>query len=302
MEDYIVRGTAAAGEIRAFAATTRNLVEHARQIHETSPVVTAALGRLLTAGGMMGSMMKGETDRLTLLIVGDGPVGKITVTADSAGNVKGYADNPVVLLHANEKHKLDVAGAVGHGFFKVIRDIGLKEPYIGQTDLVSGEIAEDITYYYAVSEQTPSSVGLGVLMNLDNTVAQAGGFILQLMPGASEETIVKLEENLKKVSSVTQLLSDGNTPEQILEILLEGLEPEIMDRLSTKFYCNCTENEDGNGSRAYRAVASLDKKTIAQMIEEDKPVSVHCHFCNRDTELSKDELMDILKKKMGIIE
>ena len=189
MGDYIVRATAANSQIRAFAATTRELVEYARAAHNTSPVATAALGRLLTAGSMMGIMMKGDKDLLTLQIHASGPLNGMTVTADAKGNVKGYVGNPNVVIHANEKGKLDVAGAVGIGFMNVIKDMGLKEPYLGQTELRTSEIAEDLTYYFATSEQVPSSVGLGVLMEKDNTVKQAGGFILQLMPFTEEEVI-----------------------------------------------------------------------------------------------------------------
>ena len=216
MGDYIVRATAANNQIRAFAATTKNTVETARASHNTSPVATAALGRLLTAGSMMGVMMKGDKDILTLQVKAGGPLNGITVTADSHGNVKGYVGNPNVILHANEKGKLDVAGAVGVGFMNVIKDMGLKEPYVGQTVLQTSEIAEDLTYYFATSEQVPSSVGLGVLMEKDNTVKQAGGFIIQLMPFTEESVISKLEENLKKVTSVTALLEEGHTPESLL--------------------------------------------------------------------------------------
>ena len=187
--DYIVRATAADGQIRAFAATTRETVETARADHNTSPVATAALGRLLTAGAMMGVMMKGDKDLLTLRIHAGGPLNGITVTADSKGNVKGYVGNPDVVIPANKKGKLDVAGAVGVGFMDVIKDLGLKEPYVGQCALQTSEIAEDLTYYFATSEQVPSSVGLGVLMNKDNTVRQAGGFIIQLMPFCDEKVI-----------------------------------------------------------------------------------------------------------------
>ena len=193
MKDYIVRATAADSQIRAFAATTAEMTETARAYHNTSPVATAALGRLLTAGAMMGSMMKNESDVLTLQVRGDGPLGGITVTADSSAHVKGYVNNPDVMLPA-KNGKLDVGGAVGIGLLQVIKDMGLKEPYVGQTILVSGEIAEDLTYYFANSEQVPSSVGLGVLMNHDNTVRCAGGFIIQLMPFAKEETISRLED------------------------------------------------------------------------------------------------------------
>ena len=205
MSDYIVRAMAANNQIRAFAANTRDMVETARQRHNTSPVATAALGRLLTGGAMMGVMMKGEKDILTLQIQAGGPINGITVTADSQGNVKGYVGNPDVCIPANSKGKLDVAGAVGVGFLNVIKDMGLKEPYSGQVILQTSEIAEDLTYYFATSEQVPSAVGLGVLMNRDNTVRQAGGFIVQVMPFAEESTIAKLEENIAKIDSVTNL-------------------------------------------------------------------------------------------------
>lgn len=290
MTDYIIRATAADGQIRAFASTTRNLVETARAAHNTSPVATAALGRLLTAGGMMGSMMKGEDDLLTIKIQGDGPIEGLTVTADSKGNVKGYAYNPSVMLPPNSKGKLDVGGALGVGVLNVIRDIGLKEPYVGQTILVTGEIAEDLTYYYATSEQTPSSVALGVLMNKDNTVKQAGGFIIQLMPGASEEIISKLELKLGEISSITSLLDKGMTPEMILEYLLGEFGLEMLDRMETRFYCNCDKK------RVEKALISLGKKELTGMIEEGKPAEINCHFCNRNYTFSVPELEELLKR------
>ena len=252
MKDYIVRATAADGQIRAFAATTRACVETARVHHGTSPVATAALGRLLTAGAIMGSMMKNEGDMLTLQVRGDGPIEGLTVTADSKGNVKGYAGNPDVMLPP-KNGKLDVGGAVGIGLLQVIKDMGLKEPYSGQTILVTSEIAEDLTYYFANSEQVPSSVGLGVLMEKDNTVRCAGGFIIQLMPFATEEVICKLEENLKDITSVTALLDQGYTPEQLLEALIGDLGLEITDTIPTQFYCNCSKD------RVERAVARVGK-------------------------------------------
>ncbi len=288
--DYIVRATAANNQIRAFAATTRNLVEHARAAHNTSPVATAALGRLLTAGAMMGTMMKGEKDLLTLQIKAGGPLNGITVTADSKGNVKGYVGNPNVVLHANDKGKLDVAGAVGVGFLNVIKDMGMKEPYAGQTMLQTSEIAEDLTYYFATSEQVPSSVGLGVLMEKDNTVKQAGGFILQLMPFTEEAVISRLEENLKKVTSVTQMLEEGCTPEKILEILLEGFDLEFNETVPTQFYCNCTRQ------RVERALISIGKKDIQEMIDEGKEIEMNCHFCNKHYKFSVEDLKRILKE------
>ena len=290
MGDYIVRATAANNQIRAFAATTKELVETARAAHNTSPVATAALGRLLTAGSMMGVMMKGEKDILTLQIKAGGPLEGITVTADSKGNVKGYVGNPNVILHANDKGKLDVAGAVGVGFMNVIKDMGMKEPYVGQTILVSGEIAEDLTYYYATSEQTPSSVALGVLMNKDNTVRQAGGFIIQLMPGASEAVISALEEKIKEIHSITTLLDVGNTPETILQYILGDLGLEINEKLPAKFTCNCDK------SRIERALISVGKKDIQEMIDDGKPIEVNCHFCNKNYTFDVEELKEILEK------
>lgn len=290
MADYILRATAADGQIRAFAATTRDMVETARAAHNTSPVATAALGRLLTAGAMMGVMMKGENDILTLKIQGDGPIEGLTVTADSKGNVKGYVYNPSVMLPPNKQGKLDVGGALGLGVLSVIKDIGLKEPYVGQTILVTGEIAEDLTYYFATSEQTPSSVALGVLMNQENTVRQAGGFILQMMPGASEEVITKLELKLKEITSVTTLLDVGNTPEMILEYVLGEFGLEINDKIPARFYCNCTK------SRVEKALISVGRKDIQEMIDDGKPIEVNCHFCNKNYTFSVEELQELLKK------
>lgn len=289
MSDYIVRATAAQGQIRAFAATTKETVEEARRRHETSPVATAALGRLLTAGAMMGSMMKNESDMLTLQVRGDGPLGGITVTADSRGEVKGYVLNPSVMLPP-KNGKLDVGGAVGIGLLTVIKDMGLKEPYSGQTILVTSEIAEDLTYYFANSEQVPSSVGLGVLMDKDNTVKCAGGFLIQLMPFAADKVIDQLEENLKNVTSVTALLDEGCSPEEILERLLGNLDLEITDTMPTRFFCNCSKE------RVEQAVVSIGKKDIAEMISEGKDIEVKCHFCNTAYSYTVEELKEILKR------
>ena len=290
MTDYIVRATAAEGQIRAFASTTRELVETARAAHNTSPVATAALGRLLTAAGMMGVMMKGEKDLLTIKIQGDGPIGGLTVTADAKGDVKGYAFNPGVMLPPNAKGKLDVGGALGVGVLSVIRDVGLKEPYVGQTILVTGEIAEDLTYYYATSEQSPSSVALGVLMNTDNTVRQAGGFMIQLMPGASDEIVTKLERTLGEITSITSLLDAGNSPEMILEHILGEFGLEILDRLPTRFVCNCTKD------RVEKAIVSIGKKEIQEMIDDGKSIEVNCHFCNKHYEFTVEELRELLEQ------
>ena len=287
--DIIVRATAADAQIRVFCAYTKDMVEEARKRHNTSPVCTAALGRLMTAASMMGSMLKNDTDLLTVKIESDGPIEGITVTADSKGFVKGYVGNPLVILPANSVGKLDVAGAVGVGYLDVIKDLGLKEPYVGQTELQTGEIAEDITYYYASSEQIPSSVGLGVLMNRDNTVKQAGGFILQLMPGVTEETIEKVENNLKKISSVTTLLDEGKGPKEILEILCEGLEPKIIDIIPVGFKCNCSKE------RVSKALISVGKEELSKIVKEEDSINLHCDFCNTDYEFTNDELKDLLQ-------
>lgn len=288
--DYIVRAMAAGGQIRAFAAITRETVETARKNHNTSPVATAALGRLLTGGAMMGVMMKGDKDLLTLRIQGDGPIQGITVTADAYGNVKGYVGNPNVLIPANARGKLDVSGAVGHGFLQVIMDMGLKEPYNGQVMLQTGEIAEDLTYYFATSQQVPSAVGLGVLMERDNTVRRAGGFIVQLMPFAEEETVARLERQVGEISSVTTLLDQGHTPETLLEILLEGMKPEISEKTETRFYCNCSKE------KVSRALISVGRKDLREMIEDGREVEMNCHFCNTNYVFSVEELKELYRR------
>ena len=288
MNDYIIRATAANDQIRAFAAVTTQMVETAREHHNTSPVATAALGRLLTAGAMMGAMMKGEKDVLTLQIKAGGPLQGITVTADSQGNVKGYVGNPDVCIPANSKGKLDVAGAVGPGF--LIKDMGLKEPYSGQVMLQTCEIAEDLTYYFATSEQVPSAVGLGVLMNKNNTVRQAGGFIVQLMPFAEEEVISRLEQNVQKINSVTSLLEEGHTPESLLEKVLEGFDMQINEKTDTRFHCNCTRE------RVEKALISIGRKELNEMIQEGKPIEMNCHFCNTNYTFTVEEMKEILRK------
>lgn len=284
MSDVIIRATAANAQIRAFAATTRELTETARKAHNTSPVMTAALGRLLTAGAMMGAMQKGDADLLTLKIECGGEARGLTVTADAHGNVKGYCSNPDVMLPPNKLGKLDVGGALGPGFLTVIKDLGLKEPYVGQTMLVTSEIAEDLTNYYMESEQIPSTVGLGVLMDKDNTVKAAGGFIIQLMPFCDDSVIDRLEENLRGVNSVTKFLDEGKTPEEILNILLAGLDPEVVDTLPTRFYCNCSKERFGRG------LYSLGKKEMQDMIDEGEEIEVNCAFCGKHYAFSVEEL------------
>lgn len=290
MSDYIVRASAAKGMIRAFACTTKGIVEYAKNAHNTSPVVTAALGRLMSAAAMMGSMMKNEEDLLTLKIEGSGPMKAAIATATAKGNVKAYPFVPDVILPPNSKGKLDVAEAIGVGILSVISDIGLKEPYVGQVELISGEIAEDITYYYATSEQIPSSVALGVLMNKDNTVNSAGGFIIQLMPFCPEEVIEKLESIIPTLAPITALLSEGKTPEQILELILGDLELEINDKLDISFKCDCSKE------KIEKALISIGAKELNEMIDEGKDIEVACHFCSKKYNLGVDELEELLTK------
>ena len=290
MNDYMIRATAADGQIRAFAATTKERVETAKNAHNTSPIATAALGRLMTAAAMMGSDLKGEGELLTLRIEGDGPIGGLLVTADGKGDVKGYAFNPDVMLPPNAQGKLDVGGSLGLGVLSVIKDIGLKEPYVGQTQLITGEIAEDLTYYFATSEQVPSSVALGVLMNKDNTVRQAGGFIIQLLPDASDEIIDRLEAKLSGISSITSLLDAGKTPEEILTDILGEFGLEILKKMPVQFHCDCER------SRVEKAIISIGRKEIQDMIDEGKEIEVNCQFCNKHYKFSVDELGEMLKK------
>lgn len=288
MKDYMIRAIAAGGQVRAFAADTRETVEYARAAHNTSPVVTAGLGRLLTAGSMMGSMMKGERDVLTLKAEGSGPVGHYLVTADSHGNVKGYAANPDVILPANAAGKLDVAGSLGVGLLTVIKDLGLKEPYTGTCELITGEIADDITYYFATSEQTPSSVGLGVLMTKENTVNVAGGFIIQIMPDATEETISAVEEKITSITSVTGMLEKGMTPEDILQYILGELELEILDRTEVAFVCDCSKE------KVSKALAAINKEDLQGIIDDGEDIEIKCHFCNKTYGFSVEEMEKML--------
>ncbi|WP_285823825.1 Hsp33 family molecular chaperone HslO [Schaedlerella arabinosiphila] len=294
MKDYIVRATAADAQIRAFAAVTTGLTEEARTRHETSPVATAALGRLLTGGVLMGSMMKNPEDVLTLQIKCDGPIGGLTVTADAMGHVKGYVNHPEVMLPP-KNGKLDVGGALGQGILNVIKDMGLKEPYSGQTILQTGEIAEDLTYYFAASEQVPSSVGLGVLMNRDNTVRCAGGFIVQVMPFVEERVLRQLEENIGAMRSVTDMLDGGHSPEEMLSGVLSGMEVEITDTMSAGFACSCSEG------RIEKALISIGKSEIEDMIRDGKPIEVKCHFCNTAYMFSVEKLGQILEKQNAVL-
>lgn len=286
MDDYIVRAIAAGGYVRAFAARTTNTVEEARKLANMSPVVTVAMGRLLTGGVMMGSMMKNEQDRLTIRIQSQGPIEAMLVTADAAGHVKGYAKNPQVIV-PNKNGHLDVAGAVGLGVLSVIKDTGLREPYVGDTILVTSEIGDDLTNYFAESEQVPSSVGLGVRMKKDATVEEAGGFIVQMMPGATQELTMRLENRLRTMPSITELLAKGKTPEDILRDILGAEDLEILDTLPASWYCGCSRE------RMKRGITSLGKKELQSMIDDGKPIEVKCQFCGKKYEFPLDELKEM---------
>lgn len=288
--DYIVRASAADSQIRAFAVSSRNTVEEARLRHNTSPIATVALGRLMSAGAMMGAMMKGEKDLITISIKGDGPIGSLTVTADSKANVKGYVGNPGVMLPLNSKGMLDIEKALGIGVLSVIKDVGLREPYVGDTILVTSDVTQDITYYFATSEQVPSSVGLNVIMSKDNTVKQAGGFIIQLLPDADEDVIEALEKKLKEIKSVTAMLENNYTPEMMLDELLGEFDHEITDRMPTRFFCNCSKD------RMAKALISVGKRELRSMVEDGEPIEVNCHFCGDSYKFQIDELKDLIHK------
>ncbi|SEF39915.1 molecular chaperone Hsp33 [Butyrivibrio sp. Su6] len=290
-KDYMVRATAGNAQIRAFAATTRDLAEYARKAHNLSPIAAAALGRLMTGTAMMGTMMDNDDDLITVKMDGDGPLKGVLATADRHGNVKGYAVNPYVIMEPNAAGHLNVGGGIGEGTLTVIRDMGLKEPYVGQVPLYSGEVAEDLTYYFTKSEQTPSSVGLGVLVERESlSVIAAGGFIIQLLPFADEQTITHLEFNLQKFSSVTDILKAGKTPEELLEIVLDGFDIEFTDKVDLNFYCNCDKD------RVERALMLIGKKEIQEMIDDGKDVELRCHFCNKAYTFSVDDLKRIKEK------
>ncbi len=294
MQDYMIRATAADDSIRAFAATTRQMVEDARRAHDTTPVCTAALGRLLTGGVMIGSMLKEDKALVTIQIRGDGPAGGLTVTADSHFHAKGYVNNPHVQIPLKPNGKLDVSGAIGKGTLTVIRDIGLKEPYVGTIQMPSAEIAEDLTLYFAESEQIPSSVGLGVLVDRDWSVRQAGGFILQLMPGAGDEVIDRLEKKIAGLRSVTDLLEQGMLPEDILGELIGDFGLQITQKHEVSFACNCSRE------RIEKALISIGSEDVTEMIEEGKPIEVGCQFCGKQYRFGVEDLRRILsfqKKK-----
>ena len=274
MSDYIVRATAADSQIRAFAITSKEMVEEARRAHDTRPVITAALGRLLSGAAMMGTMMKGDNDLLTIQIQCGGPAKGLTVTADSHGHVKGFPMESQVELPSNAQGKLDVGGALGLGVMSVIKDMGLKEPYVGQIALQTGEIAEDLTSYYAYSEQVPTVMALGVLVDKDLSILCAGGFMVQLLPGATDAEIDRLEKNINAMPSVTELLHAGKTPEDMMQMALAGFNPNVLDERTVQYQCDCS------AERTKEMLLSLGRAELVRMRDEDPNCEVVCHFCH----------------------
>ncbi len=288
--DYILRATAGEGSVRIFIANTKETVQQAFLHHKTSPVMSAAIGRALTGVAMMGCMLKSDSDLITIKINGDGEGRGLIATSDNKARVKGYPFNPMVDIPLKPNGKLDVQNALGEGTMTIIKDLGLKEPYVGQIPLISGEIAEDLTYYFAKSEQTPSAVSLGVLVDRDYSIKQAGGFIIQMMPDANEEIVQALEEKLRTLKPFTTLLEEGNSIEDILELLAGEFNVKILDKIPVSFYCNCSKE------RVEKALISIGKEEIKAIIEEDKKANIHCHFCNTDYEFTEEELKQILEK------
>lgn len=290
LQDVLVRGTAWNGKIRVFAVRTTNIVEELRRRHDTFPTATAALGRTLSVGAMMGAMLKGK-ERLTIQVKGDGPIGQVVVDANAGGELRGYVDNPQAHHGSNEKGKLDVAGAVGtSGYIYVTKDLGLKEPYRGSVPIISGELAEDFTYYFAVSEQTPSAVGVGVLVENDNSVLHAGGYIVQLLPGLTDAEITRLEQAIAKMPPVTTLLAQGETPEDLLKWVVGSEDLVIHDTMPLMFKCQCTEE------KVEQTLISLGESELRGIIEEDGKAEVVCHFCNETYVFGRERLEQLLEQ------
>ncbi len=292
MSNYVIRTSAADNNIRGFFAVTTEMVEKARTVHEATPVATAALGRVMTAASIMGLMMKGDKDKLTLQVMGGGPAGSIVAVSNSKGMVKGYISNPSVDIPLKEDGKLDVGGAVGiDGKISVMRDLGMKEPYVGQYDLFNGEIAQDLTHYYAYSEQQPSAVSLGVLIEKDYSVKAAGGFIVQLMPDADEESVSKLEQNLISMKNITALIEEGNMPEEIMDMVFEGLDPKVLQKDEVDFECDCSRE------KFEKALVTIGEEDFDKLINEDNGAELVCHFCNSKYNFTREDLEE-LKKNM----
>ena len=290
MSSRITRFITSDGSARLIFGDTTEIVNTAHKIHLTTPTASATLGRALTAASLLGSLMKNETDSLTLQIKGDGPAGTITCVSDYMGNVRGYLENPLVDLPLKPNGKLDVGGAVGKGLLCVIRDLGGKEPYIGMSELVSGEIAEDLTAYFYNSEQTPSACALGVLVDRDYTCRVSGGFILQLLPGADDAVAEKLEANMMQITSVTNLMNDGKNAKDFADIVFDGIEYEEFDSIDVSFKCTCSKEKYEKG------LISLGKDELTSMLEENEPIVTNCRFCKKEYIFSEEELKDMISK------
>lgn len=284
MADYLVRALGYNGQVRAFAVDSTKSVAEAQQRHMTWPTASAALGRTMTAGVMLGAMLKGE-DKVTIKIEGGGPIGSILVDSNAEGHIRGYVTNPQTHLELNEAGKLDVKGVVGtDGMLSVVKDLGLRDYFTGQTPIVSGEIAEDFTYYFAVSEQVPSSVGLGVLVDADNSILSAGGFIIQLLPNTDDETITAIEQRLASIEPVSSMIQRGLSPEAILEQVLGEDNVQFLDEMPISFQCDCSKE------RFTKGLISLGGKELREMIDEDGMAETQCHFCLETYAYSKEEL------------
>ncbi|MFJ7832354.1 MAG: Hsp33 family molecular chaperone HslO [Peribacillus sp.] len=290
MKDYLVKALGYEGQVRAYAVSTTETVGEAQRRHYTWPTASAALGRAMTAGVMMGAMLKGE-EKLTIKIEGGGPIGSILVDSNAKGEVRGYVTNPQTHFDLNEQGKLDVRRAVGtEGLLTVVKDIGLRDNFSGQVPLVSGELGEDFTYYFATSEQVPSSVGVGVLVNPDNSILAAGGFIIQLMPGTSDETITKIEQRLSTIVPVSKMIQNGLTPEEILTELLGEGNVQVLEKIDVEFSCPCSRERISN------ALISLGQEEIRDIIETEGQAEAQCHFCNETYQFSKEDLEELEKE------
>lgn len=289
MKDFLIRGSSEDGAVRFFACSTTNLVEEARKIHDCYPVAAAALGRMLTVGSMMGTMLKADQDILTLQINGKGPAGSVVAVSDNSGNVRGYIYNPHVETTFKPSGKLDVGSAIGYeGSLTVIKDLGLKEPYVGQIPIISGEIGDDFTVYFAKSEQTPTSVGLGVLVEPEGNVSAAGGFIIQVMPEAMEDTVALLEHNLAYLRPISDMVSSGLSVEELIGEVLKGISFNVLEKKEIGYVCNCHRD------RIEKVLISLGEAELIDIIEEDEKAEISCHFCNNKFHFNKEELINLL--------
>lgn len=286
---YILRATAANGDIRLFVAVTTDMVEEARRIHNLSPTASAALGRFMTAAAMMGTMLKGERDTITLSMNGGGPIGNMVVVSNPRGNVKAYVSHPEADLPLNQKGKLDVGGAVGtNGFLNVVKDLGLKEPYVGQVPIRTGEIGDDIAYYFTVSEQVPSAVALGVLVDTDISIKAAGGLIVQMMPGANEFLADIITFRLQEIPPLSSLITEGKSGEDILNMLFDDMDLKIYEKIECKYECDCSRE------RVERALVALGKEELQRLHDEEESIQLECHFCNKKYIFTREEIRKLI--------